>query len=79
LATLPYGDANKHVSAGRLLAYDATQFAAFSDGSAQLRVLWDSQDWNIAFSFNKFNRPVVFKGRLNVPTYDDRVDVYELA
>jgi hypothetical protein len=78
-ATLPYQDANRVVSPGRLLAYDATQFATFGDGSAQLRVLWDSQDWNIPFSFNKFNRPVVFKGRLYVPTYDDRVDVYELA
>jgi hypothetical protein len=78
-ATVPYQDANRVVSPGRLLAYDATQFATFGDGSARLRVLWDSRDWNIQFSFNKFNRPVVFKGRLYVPTYDDRVDVYELA
>ncbi len=78
-ATVPYVDANRTVSAGRLLAYDATQFDTFGDGSKKLRVLWDSQDWNLQFSFNKFNRPVVFKGRLYVPTYDDRVDVYELA
>ena len=49
------------------------------DGSGQLRVLWDSQDWNLTFSFNKFNRPIVFNGRVYVPTYDDRVDVYELV
>lgn len=78
-ATVPYIDANTKVSAGRLLAYDATRFDTFADGSAKLRVLWDSQDWNLQFSFNKFNRPVVFDGRLYVPTYDDRVDVYELA
>jgi hypothetical protein len=78
-ATIPYIDANQEVSAGRLLAYDATQFDTFGDGSKKLRVLWDSQNWNLQFSFNKFNRPVVFKGRLYVPTYDDRVDVYELA
>jgi hypothetical protein len=78
-ATVPYVDANQKISAGRLLAYDATQFDTFADGSKKLRVLWDSQDWNLQFSFNKFNRPVVFKGRLYVPTYDDRVDVYEIA
>jgi hypothetical protein len=78
-ATVPYEDANQKVSPGRLLAYDATQFDTIGDGSKKLHVLWDSQDWNLPFSFNKFNRPVVFKGRLYVPTYDDRVDVYELA
>jgi outer membrane protein assembly factor BamB len=78
-ATVPYTDANREVSAGRLIAYDATQFGTFGDGSNQIHVLWDSQDWNIPFSFNKFNRPIVFNGRLYVPTYDARVDVYELA
>jgi PQQ enzyme repeat len=78
-ALVPYADANMAVVAGRLLAYDATEFGTFGDGSKQLRVLWDSQDWNIQFSYNKFNRPVVFNGKLFVPTYDDRVDVYGLA
>ena len=78
-ALIPYADANMAVVAGRLLAYDATEFGTFGDGSKQLRVLWDSQDWNIQFSFNKFNRPVVFNGKLIVPTYNDRVDVYGLA
>jgi hypothetical protein len=78
-ATIPYTDANRQLSAGRLLAYDATRFDTFPDGSKKLRVLWDSQDWNRQFTFNKFNRPVVFRGRLYVPTYDNRVDVYELA
>jgi hypothetical protein len=78
-ALIPYADANMAIVAGRLLAYDATEFGTFGDGSKQLRVLWDSQDWNIGFSFNKFNRPVVFNGKLFVPTYDGRVDVYGLA
>lgn len=78
-ALVPYGDANKNVVQGRLLAYDATQFGTFPDNSKQIRVLWDSQTWAIHFSFNKFNRPIVFKGRLYVPTYDARVDVYGLA
>jgi hypothetical protein len=78
-ALVPYGDANQHVVQGRLLAYDATQFGTFPDNSKQIRVLWDSQTWAIQFTFNKFNRPVVFNGRLYVPTYDARVDVYGLA
>jgi hypothetical protein len=75
-ACIPYFDANIRVGPGRLLAYDATQFGTYADGSKQLRVLWDSQDWNLGFSFNKFNVPVVANGRVIVPTYDGRVDVY---
>ena len=78
-ASIPYKDANQMVSPGRLLAYDASTFGRFGDGSGSLRVLWDSQDWNLTFSHNKFNRPIVFNGRVYVPTYDDRVDVYELV
>ncbi|MGV1009522.1 MAG: hypothetical protein ACOYBY_13065 [Dermatophilaceae bacterium] len=78
-ALIPYDDANLGRVAGRLLAYDATRFGTFGDGSSQLRVLWDSQQWNIQFSFNKFNRPVVCGGKLYVPTYNARVDVYGLA
>jgi hypothetical protein len=77
-ACVPYNDANRMVSAGRLLAYDASQFGTYADGSGQLVVLWDSQDWNIAFSHNKFCPPVVVNGRVIVPTYDGSVDVYGL-
>jgi hypothetical protein len=77
-ALIPYGDANRDVVNGRLLAYDATQFGTFPDGSKQLRVLWDSQRWALTFMFNKFNPPVVANGRLIVPTYEGRVDVYGL-
>jgi len=78
-ACIPYLDANMMVSPGRLLAYDATSFSTFGDGNKQLRVLWDSQDWNLGFSFCKFTPPVVANGKLYVPTYDARVDVYGLA
>ena len=78
-ACIPYLDANTMVGPGRLLAYDATAFGAFGDGNRQLRVLWDSQDWNLGFSFCKFTPPVVANGKLYVPTYDARVDVYGLA
>ena len=76
---IPYFDANTMVSPGRLLAYDATAFGTFGDGSRQLWVSWDSQDWNLGFSFCKFTPPVVANGKLYVPTYDARVDVYGLA
>lgn len=75
-ACVPYDDANRRVSAGRLLAYDASEFATRPDGSLKLRVLWDSQDWDITFSHNKFCPPVVANGKVIVPTYDGRVDVY---
>jgi hypothetical protein len=77
-ALIPYFNANTVVGPGRLLAYDATQFGAFADGSKQLQVLWDSERWALTFSFNKFNPPIVANGRLIVPTYDARVDVYGL-
>lgn len=77
---MPYEDANKNRNCGgRLLAYDATNFGTFADGSKQLRVLWDSQTWNLPFTFNKFNRPVVWDSKLYVPTFDAPVDVYGLA
>ena len=78
-ACIPYLDANMVVSPGRLLAYDATAFGTYPGGSKQLQVLWDSQAWNLAFSFCKFTPPVVANGKLYVPTYDGRVDVYGLA
>lgn len=77
-ALIPYTNANTQVSAGRLLAYDATRFGTFPNGSKRLRVLWDSQDWNLPFAYNKFNLPVVANGRVIVPTYQGRVDIYGL-
>jgi hypothetical protein len=78
-ACIPYLDAKMMVSPGWLFAYDATAFGTFGDGSKQLRVLWDRQDWNLPFSFYKFTPPVVANGKLYVPTHDARVEVYGLA
>jgi hypothetical protein len=80
-ALVPAGDANMELTPGRLLAYDATNFGVYGDGSKQLVVLWDSWDWGAgcAFTHPKFNRPVAWNGKLFVPTYDGRVDVYGLA
>ena len=70
------GDANKGVVPGIVRAYDAADFdAAASPGApAKLRLLWQ-QD---GFTYSKFCPPVVADGRLFVPTYDGRVDVYTL-
>jgi hypothetical protein len=80
-ALVPAGDANMELTPGRLLAYDAANFGTFGDGSHQLVVLWDSWDFGAgtAFTHPKFNRPVAWNGKLFVPTYDGRVDVYGLA
>ena len=72
-------DANAHVVPGVLRAYDATQFDTNPDGSKALRLLWNSDRWNIQFSHNKFNLPVVANGKIYVPTYDGTVDVYGLT
>jgi hypothetical protein len=48
----------------------------YNDGSKGLKVLWDSQKWAVTFVYNKFNLPVVSGGKLFVPTYDGKVDVY---
>jgi outer membrane protein assembly factor BamB len=78
-AAIPYADANMEISAGRFLAYDAANFGKFADGSGAIVPLWDSQDWNWQFSHNKFNRPVVWNGRIFLPTYDGDVLVLGLA
>ncbi|MBV8507366.1 MAG: hypothetical protein JOZ11_16360, partial [Alphaproteobacteria bacterium] len=46
--TIPYGDANTQVVTGRFLVYDPVHVTP--DGF--LKVLWDSQQWNIQFVFN---------------------------
>ena len=73
--TVPYGDANADAVNGRFLIYDAVHLAA--DGS--LKVLWDSQRWNIQFLFNKFDPPVVDGGQIYVPNYNGGVDLYRLT
>jgi hypothetical protein len=73
-ACIPYNDANMMLSPGRLLAYAATRF---EDGL--MVKLWDSQDWNHQFTFNKFGPPVVANGKLFLPTYEGAVIVYGLA
>jgi hypothetical protein len=73
--TIPYGNANTNVGNGRLLIYDAVHLAA--DGS--LKVLWDSQAFNVQFLFNKFDPPVIDGGQIYVPNYNGGVDLYRLV
>lgn len=74
-ALCPQEDANTKVCKGNLLAYDATNFATYSDGSGALTLLWKSPD----FTYNKFMPPVISGGRVFVATYDDRVLCFGLA
>jgi outer membrane protein assembly factor BamB len=79
-ATAPISnDANKHVVEGILRAYDATRLdpSNNTDGTPRLKLLWDSKHIpGNTFSFSKFCPPVAVDGRVLVPTYDGRVDVY---
>jgi PQQ enzyme repeat len=82
-ATAPLdGDANKHVVEGILRAYDATALDPVpnADGTARLKLLWDSKHIpGNTFKFSKFCPPVVADGQVFVPTYEGRVDVYGLV
>jgi outer membrane protein assembly factor BamB len=82
-ATTPIlGDANKFVVEGILRAYDASKLDPINntDGTARLKLLWDSKHIpGNHFNFSKFCPPVVADGKILVPTYDGRVDVYALV
>jgi hypothetical protein len=72
------GDANRDPVPGVVRAYDASDFGAgdvSSDGVPKLHKLWEAT----GFTYSKFCPPVVADGRLIVPTYDGRVDVYILT
>ena len=75
VCTIPYGNANAQVVNGRLLVYDPVHLA----GDGSLKVLWDSERWNIQFLFNKFNPPVIDGGQIYVPNYNGGVDLYRLS
>jgi outer membrane protein assembly factor BamB len=82
-ATTPLsGDANRHVVEGIVRAYDAAVLdpIANTDGTPRLKLLWDSKHIpHNTFMFSKFCPPVVADGKLFVPTYEGRVDVYGLV
>jgi hypothetical protein len=75
VCAIPYGDANKGTTSGRLLVYDPVHVGA--DG--YLKVLWDSQRWGTGFLFNKFDVPLIDGGQVYVPNFNGGVDVYALT
>jgi outer membrane protein assembly factor BamB len=52
---------------------DAIPIDAFTP---RLKLLWDSKRAGVDFDYSKFCPPVVADGRVLVPTYDGRVDIY---
>jgi hypothetical protein len=74
------GDANHDPVPGIARAYDATNLdpAPFDPLTPRLKLLWDSGRAGVNFTHSKFCTPVVADGRLFVPTYDGRVDMYML-
>jgi outer membrane protein assembly factor BamB len=65
-------DANLAPVPGVVRAYDVASFTPNPGGIRHLRKLWEAK----GFTHSKFCPPVVADGRLIVPTYDRRVDVY---
>jgi hypothetical protein len=72
--TVPYRDANKEVTQGVVIAYDATNFGTYGDGAKSIKTLWTSP----AYTYNKFCVPIVSGGKVYVPTYNGYIDVYSL-
>jgi hypothetical protein len=73
--SIPLADANANIVGGRLLAYEAENYARDTDG-VHLVKLWDSQDWNIRYIFNKFMPPIVWDGEVILPNYNGGVMVF---
>src|SRR4029077_16544181 len=73
-------DANHDVVEGIARAYDATNLDAtpIDPQTPRLKLLWDSTRAGVNFTHSKFCTPVVADGKLFVPTYDGRVDLYML-
>ncbi|MFY9532261.1 MAG: hypothetical protein WBC04_21850 [Candidatus Acidiferrales bacterium] len=72
------GDANHDVVEGIARAYDATALDStpIDPRTPRLKLIWDSKRSGVTFDYSKFCTPVVADGKLLVPTYDGRVDVY---
>jgi len=74
------GDANHDPVAGIARAYDATNLdpTPIDPHTPRLKLFWDSQRARVAYTHSKFCAPVVADGKLLVPTYDGRIDMYTL-
>lgn len=63
-AFAPYGNANQKICPGRLVIYAADNFV-----NGELEVLWDSEQWACAFTFNKFGKGIMCSGVLDYCDY----------
>src|SRR5215469_14076858 len=72
------GDPNHDSVAGIARADDATNLdpTPIDPQTPRLKLLWDSQRAGVAYTHSKFCAPVVADGKLFVPTYGGRVDMY---
>jgi hypothetical protein len=77
-AVFPYTDSNTEISAGRLVVYDADHFEGAA-GNGVLKILWDSQQWGVQLTFNKFLPPVISGGRCFYNSYNGRLLCLGLA
>jgi hypothetical protein len=62
----PLGDSNATITQGRLLAIDPET----------MTTIWNSQEWGITFTSNKFLAPIVWNGRVYLPNYSGGVLVF---
>ena len=62
-------------------AYDAVSLDPnpIDPQTPRLKLLWDSKRAGVTYNHAKFCAPLVADGRLFVPTYDGRVDMYMLG
>lgn len=70
--SIPYGDANKTITNGRLLIYDPIH----TNGGV-IHALWDSQTWGIPYLFNKFMPPFIDGGEIILPDFGGRVLLFQ--
>lgn len=74
-AIMPWADSNMRVGPGRLVCYGAE----WIEPGGVLKKIWDSADWGVTFSMNKFDVVTVANGRAYLPTYDAMIRVFGLA
>lgn len=67
-----YGNANRYVTPGRLVAYAAN----WVQDKTYLIKLWDSTNWGISYMHSKFTPPTCQSDKLFVPSYDGRVLIF---
>lgn len=70
--SVPYGDANKTVTNGRLLIFDPVHTS-----NGIIPAIWDSARWNIGYTFNKFMPPVIDGGEIILPDYSGSVMIFK--